>query len=456
MESVTGPIMQLKFSHLGASSIEIGLILGTIPGTVYSLLNPIISFKSDRFRSRWGRRIPFIVFSLPFLVFFLVALAFGDRVGFWLFAHFGYMIKGLSANQSAILVLGAFLVAFTFFNTFVTSTFWYLFNDVVPEHLLARFMAWFRTFSTLSASFYSFLIFPHSSTHSAEIFIGAALLYLVGFGLMCWNVREGQYPPAPPLVGGQTGPIAAIKTYGKETHAFAHYWWLWLCTFIGGLGSANGIYGGGTLFGIFYCQALGLNLQQIGVVWGSLNLTVSVLTLVAGWLADRFHPIRVVLAGLVLGYVILLPANLSWLFWHPAPIVAFWVYLIFNICLAAPIQALVGMWDPPMIMRLFPRTHYGQFCSINAVWRSVSGMASPLITGTFLEVAAHWVGKDRAYIWLPVWGLVFSIPSFFLFVRLYASWKNHGGDADYIAPVLVTSQMPPQTAIAPGLPEMEA
>src|ERR1700692_4138885 len=95
MEAVTGPIMQLKFKHLDASNTEIGLIIGTIPGLVYSILNPIISFKSDRFRSRWGRRIPFILFSLPFLVFFLVCLGFGDRMGFWLHEHLGFLFAGV-------------------------------------------------------------------------------------------------------------------------------------------------------------------------------------------------------------------------------------------------------------------------------------------------------------------------------------------------------------------------
>jgi Na+/melibiose symporter-like transporter len=43
------------------------------------ILNPIISFKSDRLRSSWGRRIPFILFSAPPLVLSLIGLAFADK-----------------------------------------------------------------------------------------------------------------------------------------------------------------------------------------------------------------------------------------------------------------------------------------------------------------------------------------------------------------------------------------
>ena len=428
MESVTGPIMQLKFKHLDASNTEIGLIGSTLPWIIYSILNPIISVKSDRFRSRWGRRIPFMVFSIPFLVIFLVCLAFGDRLGLWLHGHLG-VLAGFSANQVSIVTLGGLLLLYNFFNTFVNTTFWYLFNDVVPEPLLARFMSWFRVVALASSSFYSFFIFPHSSSHSTEIFVGAALLYLVGFGLMCFNVREGKYPPPAPNVDGQTGPIAAIKTYGKETHGFPVYRYLWINTFIGSIGA------GATTFNLYFQMALGMSLAQIGLLNGTVHITVAVLTVGAGWLADRFHPIRVVVAGQILSLVLVVPANLSWLFWHPSPQATFWVALAIGLCLSAPAQALTGMWDPPMLMRLFPRTHYGQFCSINGVWKAIGSILGGVSAGAFLDFISHWVGKDRGYYFLPVYSLCFSFPAFYFFLRVYQNWQKLGADASYVAPL---------------------
>jgi len=340
------------------------------------------------------------------------------------------------------------LILFTFFNTFVTSTFWYLFNDVVPEHLLARFMAVFRTIGTLSGAMYNFYIFPYSGTHSTEIFVCAALLYLTGFGLMCYNVREPAYPPAPPYVGGKTGTLPAILTYAKQTHAFPHYWYLWLCTFIGGIGGGAAVIGGGT-FGLYFFQTIGLSLQQIGNMNGYLQLTVSVLTLGAGWLADRYHPIRVVVLGTFLGMVLVTPANLIWLFWTPSPQMAYWVALFIVIGLHAPAASLGGMWDPPMIMRLFPRSHYGQFCSINAVWRSIGGVVGGLMVAAYLEYLTPIVGKDRAYFYLPLWSMAFSIPSFLLLFGLYRSWKKHGGDEAYLAPVLQSAVNPVPSAVQP-------
>ncbi len=470
--NVTGPIMLLKFKALDASNTEIGLILGTFPALVYSFLLPVISFKSDRYRSRLGRRIPFMLFSMPFCVLGYLSLAYGDLFGFWLHRHIGFLEK-VSANHVVILTFGVLLVVGSFFNTFVSSTFWYLFNDVVPEHMLARFTAWFRTISILTFSLYNFFIFPLSGTHSTGIFIGAALLYLVVFSLMCYNVKEGKYPPPAPYVGGKTGPIAAIMTFGKQTHAFAHYWYLWICTLIGMIGAGGSVIGGG-MFALFYLQTVGLNLGQIGSINGCLGVVVAVLTLGAGWLADRFHPIRVVLAGAFIGLAIVTPATMIWLFWHPPPN-AMWewhtqwlqwmpvihfqqwhfhvthlepifriqkVYLVI-FCIAigivAPGMALGGMWDPPMLMRLFPREFYGQFCSVNGVWRSIGGMTGGALTGVFLDVMTHWVGRERAYFYLPVWSFCFGVPSFLLLYMLYKSWKRHGGDDAYVAPVLKES-----------------
>lgn len=430
METVTPSIMPLKFKYLHASNTEIGLIITTIPGIVYTVLNPVISFKSDRFRSRWGRRIPFILVTLPFLVLCLIGLGFGDRIGMWLRVHLGAAGRSVSPQTAAILTIGVLLVAFTFFNTFVTSTFWYLFNDVVPEHLLARFMSWFRIISMLASALYNFFIFQFAGTHSTAILVGAAILYLVGFGLMCLNVREGQYPPPPPYLGGSTGPIAAIKTYGKECHAFSHYWYLWLSTFTSALA------GGTAAFALFFFLAIGLNLQQIGYVNGTISLVVGVLILLSGWLADRYHPIRVVLIGAIVQLFIVTPASMIWLFWHPTPDVAFTVSMIMGIGLTAPAAALLGVWDPPMLMRLFPRDQYGQFCSTNAIWRSIGAILGGAMAGVFLDIITHWVGKKHAYFYIPVWQFVFSLPSLWFLIMLYRSWKRHGGDAGYLPPML--------------------
>lgn len=333
-------------------------------------------------------------------------------------------------------------------------------------------MSWFRVVGTLSAACYSIYIFPYSSTHSTAIFLGAAALYLTGFGLMCLNVREGSYPPPPPCVGGGTGPVAMVKSYGKECHSHRIYWYLWLCTFLGAIG--NGI----VLFDLYFKLAIGLNMTQIGSIGGAALVVVSILVLGAGWLADRYHPIRVVLASQIIGWVTLIPATMIWIFWHPGagavwtfhlPILqyvpfmqqfavfqiqqVFLISVAIYVGLAAPLAALGAMWDPVMIMRIFPRSHYGQFCSTNAVWRSVGGMIGGVMAGAYFDILTPWVGKERTYFYGPLWAASFGIPAFILFLKFYRSWKRLGGDESYVPPMIEAAV---EMRVAPGVATVAA
>ncbi|MFA4944525.1 MAG: MFS transporter [Lentisphaeria bacterium] len=461
MESVTGPIMLKKFERLGASNWEVALILSTIPMLIGSVLNPVVSFKSDRYRGRWGRRVPFLVAFLPLLVLALVGLAFGDGLGVqahalvnspWCRTHLH--LPALSLNTVTIWTLGLLLVTFAFLNTFGTTSFWYLFRDVVPEELLGRFLSWFRVIGTLSAAGYSYFIFPYSGTHSTAIFLGAAGLYLVGFGLMLLNVREGEYPPPPPYVGGETGVVAAAKTFAVECHSHRIYWCLWLCTFIGSIGN------GAAVFDLYFKQGIGLDMAQIGKIAGTLSITVAILVVGAGWLADRYHPARVVLGAQILGMGVMLPASMVWLFWRPDPAAAWTFHLPFlqylpylhglaafqiqqsfliafliYVGIGAPVTALVYMWDPVLLARTFPVSRVGQFAATNNLWRSAGGLLGGLLAGGFFDLITPAVGRERAYLFSPVWLFGFSIPSFLLYLKFYKHWKRHGADA-YVAPIL--------------------
>ncbi len=186
--------------------------------------------------------------------------------------------------------------------------------------LLARFMSLFRLVSLLTVSGYNFFIFQYAGTHSTEILVSISLLYFFGFGLMCLMVREGQYPPAPAYVNGRTDFFSAIQTFAKECLTLPHYWYIFLISMFGSLSGAAG------MFMLFFYQSTGMNLLQIGRIAGILNIAVAVLIPISGWLADRFHPLRIVIAGYLMNLCITLPATMIWLFWHPGAHIAFWVW----------------------------------------------------------------------------------------------------------------------------------
>ena len=120
------------------------------------------------------------------------------------------------------------MVCFQFFNLFVTSVYYYLFNDVVPQAYLARFMALFRIVGTCAGALYNYFILKYAYTHMQEIFLIAGLLYFVSFAVMCWKVKEGEYPPPPPNTDNKKGLKAAVKTYATECFTHRFYWFFFM------------------------------------------------------------------------------------------------------------------------------------------------------------------------------------------------------------------------------------
>ena len=428
MENVVPSILPLTMQRLGASNTLMGIVLSTIPMGINLVCNPIISFRSDRYRSRWGRRIPFILFTLLPLVFCLIVVGCGDVIGRWVFDHLQPLHGRVSPETVVLGFIATAMVGFSFFNSFVNSAFWYLFNDVVPEALLARFMAWFRVVSMLAIFAYNVLVFRFASTHATYIMVSAALLYAVGFGLMCLNVKEGDYPPPPPYEAGRTGVLGATLTYFRECHGLAHYWYVFIIAISwGGIAAAS-------VFYIFFYQSTGLSLEQIGYLAGTGNVAMGAMIVIAARYADRHHPLRVVLAGAVVQVLLATPVLLLWVFWQPPPWANIVLWYAITIGLTSPAGAMLALFDPATLMRIFPRDRYGQFCSANALWRSLAVIMSGIIIGLFFDVMKGWRGAEAAYRTLPFVFLFFYALMLLGVALLYRSWKRYGGDTDYVPP----------------------
>jgi len=54
--------------------------------------------------------------------------------------------------------------------------------------------------------------------------VGVVILYAVGIGLMCFKVKEGEYPPPLPTVDGGKELISQAKTYFVECNSQPYFW----------------------------------------------------------------------------------------------------------------------------------------------------------------------------------------------------------------------------------------
>lgn len=434
METVVPSILPLKLNSIGAPNWALGLIVVTIPNIMAATINPMISFRSDRFRSRWGRRIPFLAGATPFLVFFLILLGYSAPIGRWVQSA----LLGGSFSEMAVLlvVIGVFMVCFQFFNLFITSVYYYLFNDVVPAAFLARFMALFRVVGTGAGAGYNFFVLKYAESHTQEIFLVAGLLYFVAFAMMCWKVREGDYPPPPPYVGEQKGFRAALRTYATECFTHRFYWFIFLANACVAMTWASGTY----VF-LYQTKYLGLGFDFIGKVAGVCSVASLILLYPAGILADRAHPLRVLRLAVTLQFV-LGPVAICYAMFRPSLSLeqASWIFIGWS-AISMPLATLYNAAELPALMKLFPADRYGQFCSANALIRSAVLIVGGLACGFCLDFA-RTLHPDPNYCFrfLPVWNVVFQGGAAFFLFLVAREWKKLGGKEHFTPPLSTTNQ----------------
>ncbi|MCE9613890.1 MAG: hypothetical protein K8T26_06405 [Lentisphaerae bacterium] len=439
MESVVPSILPLTLKDLGCSNWLMGLILTTAPGVLNMTVCPYVSFRSDRYRSKWGRRIPFIIGTLPFLCLSLVLIGLSHPLSAWLHQH-ALFLSHIPPASITIALIAAFLICFQFFNMFVASVFFYLFNDVVPARFLARFMGVFGIVGTGASAFYNFFVFKYAESHMQEIFLGAAALYFVGFGLTCLNVKEGSYPP-PEGESEQAGRgWQGVATFFRESFTHKFYWYRFLAT---GFAAAGGAIG---TFTVFFNREMGLSLDQIGKIAAIGSIAMMAAMYCMAIFVDRWHPLRITVYGALFGVLGSL-MSLVWVFITlPGPYF-FWLN-VGNVIINAFLSALVGTASLPCEMRVFPQSRFGQFCSSQAMLRSVFTVVFGILAGLFIDLVRRLChGSDFAYRFIHVWGAVFSAISAAFLVRVYLFWHQMGGDRHF---------NPPAPWSAKGVEEMPA
>ena len=471
METVAQTIMPLKLKSLGVSNTTWSIILASLPAVLNMTVCPWVSFRSDRHRSRWGRRIPFILKTMPFLV---LSLGWGDTLAPMLQGGLPFL-KSVPPVTMLLTFLVTLWLIFKFFDMFVNSVFWYLFNDVVPTQFLGRFYGLFRTVSIGTTALYNNYVYKFAETHMREIFTGAAIVYCVGFTLMCLFVKEGKYPPPPDqdrskdllsgikTMGKQSfsspfhwyfylvkaflqdrsmGLISSIKTMGKQSFSKRFYWYFYLMNAFLGLGALAGL-NTTTYYGSFFYKEMGLAPEQMGrlVAYGMLaGLVESYITSI---FVDRWHPLR------IYAYLAVFTAatgfsNWVWLFVSVPGQVFFWITL--GLVMVGTFQvSLQQGCSIPLFMRLMPKSLYGQFSSANSIVRSAAIIVGAPLLGLCMDgisilCSNYGFGETFYYRFIFIWPWVCNCLGAVFVCLGYREWKRLGGDDHYRPPAPWTKE----------------
>ena len=134
METVVPSIVPLHLKNLQCPNWLVGMILSTIPNLMGMTIAPYISVKSDRCRSRWGRRIPYLALTTPVAALAIAGFAYSPVIGRTVARLFG-----TAENPAILWTLGIFWGVFEVATVISGAIFGALVNDVVPHPLLGRF-----------------------------------------------------------------------------------------------------------------------------------------------------------------------------------------------------------------------------------------------------------------------------------------------------------------------------
>ena len=413
MEAVMPALLPMMLRDNGASNQAIGFIISTIFMMVNAVANPIISYKSDRFRSRWGRRRPFILVTTPFVVALLTLIPFAPEISRTLggCGWFAELLK-YSPVTSLVLISAVLVATFQLFNMFISSVYYYLIADVVPEAFIGRFYGLFRVFGTLAGLVFNYFIFGMAQTHMHEIFIGMALFYGFFITLMCLMVKEGEYPP-PDRKEKRDHWWNGIRNYAVECFGHRIYWLIFAAYgFFGWGGAAN-------VFGIFFSRdQLGLTLDQIGKMSAYSGFCNVLIIYPLGILIDRWGSHKSMIAGLFGSAVLRM---ISFYLIHD-----YWSLLLWNILCSVPL-CLSGLAIMKWLIDLYPRERYGQFGSAGAMVSSIGAALIGPLCGFFFDYV-----KDYRYVFL--WPVPFYLAGAWTAWLVYRRWKRMGGEAGYLAP----------------------
>lgn len=406
-------VVQLLIKKFEASDFVSGLLIGTLPQAMALVLTPIVSYRSDRHRGRWGRRIPFLIIPTPIAALSMVGLAFSPEIGTFLHGLLGAGSPGL--NPSILIVFAVFWTVFEVATVTANAVFFGLINDVVPKAVIGRFYGMFRAVGLCVAMMFNYWLFGKAETHYTEIFIGIGLLYGVGFTAMCFKVKEGQYPPPPPVPPSRAGGlVAAVRTYFRESFTRPYFLWIYASIAFSWMAMLAP-----NLFNVFFAQRVNMSMDTYGKHLAATFMISFVMSYFIGAFADRLHPLRLSLGVMAVYAAVVLAGGFL-----ITDARSFGIVLILT-------GVVGGTWQTAaasLTMRLFPQARYAQIDSARAIVSSFGMMLVGPVMGYFLDLSGH----DYRYAYLAA-GVLAAL-ALLTGLVVHAKFMRLGGPKGYVAP----------------------
>lgn len=377
-------LFKFQLREFSQDTLLLNILFGALPAVIAMLAGPAVGAWSDRTRTRIGRRIPFLLVCAPLVSASMVGLAYSQPLGEALW-RLGGAIPG-QREQCIVACMCVFWTLYELFTILTTALFVALVNDTVPRAIMGRFFGMFRIVSLgVGVVFFYFVFGNELPAVARTVMLSIAAGFLVCFMVLCKGVREPAYPPpAPP-------PPAGLGMLRAEDGAQPWFYLLLfatlaiatICVLPVNINSYNAI------------GQFGVDRSDYGRAVAAAYSISIVLAMPVGWLADRYHPLRIgyVALGLyalcMLGAWVLVDGRLSFLIW-------FVVHAVLAGAFLTGTAALLPV--------LLPRARFSSLAALSGSLTALLTVVFTLGIGALLD----WNGRDFRVIFLAA-GLVAAL-----------------------------------------------
>lgn len=357
----------------GASDTITALLVSTIPALLSLLVVPCVGYHSDRYRSRWGRRRPFLLIATPIGAAALIGLALSPALSAATDLALGSLSPGLRICKLAYFCL--FWTCFECAALIVSAMFTGLISDVVPHRLLGRFYAVVRVVGLSVGIAFNAMVFALTDQYLYELLAVFALLFSAPVLLMCVMLKE-----APSDQAALTMPPPARSWLVPRAHildCFSQRLAPWI---FGAFVLAGITFTPFNTFCQYYAQMTGLSKAELGQM-NAYGYGISIVSAFGvGWLVDRYGPVRI--SGILMAaYLCAAAAGYLWL----RDSFSFRLFYGAHVVISGAYFTAAAS----MPMALFPNAKFVQYNSTKDLLVALASIAVNSVQGPILDHSGH-------------------------------------------------------------------
>lgn len=351
------------------SATLVGFVM-TLDNLAALVIQPWIGALSDRTRTRWGRRMPYLIVGAP-----IAALAFA-------------FIPFVNVLPLFMLVIIVMLLAMAVFRTPVIA----LMPDITPSPLRSQANGVINLMGGIGAILAFFVGARLYDMGRGVPFVATAIVLLIAVAIVVWRIREPRQITEPPAT--EAGVLANLRLILAARDKSALLLLLAIFAWFVGYNVVE------TFFTLYGVNVLNIKESAASLTLGFLAVTFVLFAVPSGFIATKYGRKVTILAGIVLMFALLAlirvlgPRVLMVMLFSAGGLAFTVLHLI--MMLAGIAWALININSLPMIVDIAPQDRIGTYTGLYYFASTFAAILGPWLGGFLVDLT----GRDYTMIFL--------------------------------------------------------